>query len=555
MMPRLRLCNCLLISVLSFNYVLAQYDTFSLPHVPKHAPRPTIPSEYSKYFELDGHARQFVDTILGPRPGGLFPEKTYEIATEDEENNDKRPMHVPSALERTLEDFFTAPEPKKKVPDTFGSGFSLVNNNNRVAAWGDVRRAPQTEEKVTKETEKEDVVEGSGEAKSSIHGIPKIFPKLPKAPVYEPQQNPLRPNRLSVSDVPAFPRIQSAPEVPEGGFLPADVRRAPQSVSEVVASSHDGPEESINGEEYGGLSDETSTSSGGLIGTILNMIQLGAKTAKKNVANGQNAANSTADKNAIGKAVSRLLGGENSPIPGKNMISNVLYKALTSGSLQSNESAPTSSNGSIVLTKAQSAAIGENLELIQNLIIQPSSPLCTAKPVPIEFDINGFMGQWYQVLYTPPLSSGPCSMVAYKKLSDVNNGGSGSIFEVFEYTTDGTPYGKPKISSGYAIIKSPGELLYRTTNNQDDVNVHVLHVGPLDKNNQYEYAVMSTNCNFPIYVFARDPTEYKRVYEDEVNEFLEKKGIVNGLSRLLNVISPVDNSMCTFPPALFNLQG
>ena len=61
-------------------------------------------------------------------------------------------------------------------------------------------------------------------------------------------------------------------------------------------------------------------------------------------------------------------------------------------------------------------------------------------------------------------------MVAYKKLSDVNNGGSGSIFEVFEYTTDGTPYGKPKISSGYAIIKSPGELLYRTTNNQDDVN-------------------------------------------------------------------------------------
>ena len=54
-------------------------------------------------------------------------------------------MHVPSALERTLEDFFTAPEAKKKVPDTFGSGFSLVNNNNRVAEWGDVRRAPQTE--------------------------------------------------------------------------------------------------------------------------------------------------------------------------------------------------------------------------------------------------------------------------------------------------------------------------------------------------------------------------------------------------------------------------
>lgn len=48
--------------------------------------------------------------------------------------------------------------------------------------------------------------------------------------------------------------------------------------------------------------------------------------------------------------------------------------------------------------------------------------------------------------------------------------GPGSIFEIFEYTTDGTPYGKPRISSGYAMIRSPGELIYRTTSNQEDVN-------------------------------------------------------------------------------------
>lgn len=61
-------------------------------------------------------------------------------------------------------------------------------------------------------------------------------------------------------------------------------------------------------------------------------------------------------------------------------------------------------------------------------------------------------------------------MVAYKKLADVNNGGVGTIFEVFEYTSDGTPYVKPRISSGYAIVKQAGELIFRTTSYQEDVN-------------------------------------------------------------------------------------
>lgn len=64
---------------------------------------------------------------------------------------------------------------------------------------------------------------------------------------------------------------------------------------------------------------------------------------------------------------------------------------------------------------------------------------------------------------------GSCSMVVYKKLADVNNGGVGTIFEIFEYTTDGTPYVKPRISSGYAILKQPGELIYRTTSYKEDV--------------------------------------------------------------------------------------
>ncbi|CAI5456093.1 unnamed protein product [Caenorhabditis angaria] len=542
--------------------VTAQLDAFALPSAQRYAPKPTVPPEFSKYFELDGHARELVDSLLGPRPGGLFPEKTFEIGEPVSTGGNNQPTHVVSKLERTLESFFTAPEQPagQALPPGFGSGFSLLNNNKALTQFGDIRRSPEAKPE-TKEAE--DEVEGSGEAKSSIGGIPKIFPKLPKAPVNEPDPNIYKKPTISVSnqEAAAIPSILTAPSVPEGGFLPqSDIRRSPESVSE-VSHSIDDKSDVLNTEEYGGLSDDSNSGSGGLIGTIFNLIKLGSKKSNEKTSDGKPAPPSLPaldDKNAIGKAVSGLLGGENSPLPGKNILSSMLYKTLTSGSIDSNDTMPLTErkgNESIVLTPAQSAAISENLEMIQNLIIQPSSPLCTSKPEPVEFDLDSFMGQWYQVVYSPPLSTGPCSMVAYKKLNDVGNGGVGSIFEVFEYTTDGTPYGKPTISSGYSIIKSPGELIFRTTANQDDVTVHVLHVGPKNADGQYEYAVMSTNCNFPLYVFARDATLYKQKYESSVNEYLEKKGLVNGFSRLLNIVAPVDNSMCVFPPSLFNIQG
>jgi len=52
----------------------------------------------------------------------------------------------------------------------------------------------------------------------------------------------------------------------------------------------------------------------------------------------------------------------------------------------------------LTLTQAQQEAIGENLEMIQNLIVQPSSPLCSPKPVVVQdFLLDALMGQWYQV--------------------------------------------------------------------------------------------------------------------------------------------------------------
>jgi lipocalin len=339
-----------------------------------------------------------------------------------------------------------------------------------------------------------------------------------------------------------LPKIMSKPEVPEGGLGPAsEIRRHPESVSEVLSSS------AADASEYGTLTDEPTQSHGGLIGTVLDLF-------------GFNKEGKPADMNSISKAVTNLLGGANSTLPAKNVINNVLYKALTSDTVQANstDSPATETNGTtpLVLSSAQKAAIDENLEMLQNLIVQPSSPLCNPKPTPVsDFNIDAFMGRWYQVVYSPPLNPSGCSILSYKKLADVNNGGIGSIFEIFEYTTDGTPYSKPKITSGYAILKQAGELIYRTTNNQEDVLVHVIYTGPINSQGEYEFAILSTNCNYPVYVFARDPVAYKQKYEASVTQILEGKGIVNGFSKLFNIVAPVDASTCTFPPTLFNFKG
>ena len=113
-------------------------------------------------------------------------------------------------------------------------------------------------QKVHKE-HKDEEPEGSGaDLKSSIDGIPKVrrdfkrflsdffekkskctsiqvFPKLPKAPVAAPNPDQMvqRQQAVVADDVPFIPSIPSAPVVPEGGMLPADIRRAPQSVGEV----------------------------------------------------------------------------------------------------------------------------------------------------------------------------------------------------------------------------------------------------------------------------------------------------------------------------------
>ncbi|KAI6200896.1 Calycin-like domain and Calycin domain-containing protein [Aphelenchoides besseyi] len=525
--------------LLSVDMAYAQIDAFALPSGNRYAAKPTIPPEYQKYFELEGHSRDIVDIFTGPRPGGYFPEKPYEVAAPQYSGSGPAaPNDGLAQVGRAIEQFFSGPPSPNsdiQLPPGFNQGFSLNNGNTPLASF------QKSGKSATAESSDDDAVKRAPASKSSISGIPNSYPELPKFPYANFNPDASR-QPMTLRQTPDLPKMPSRPEVPEGGFGPMnELRRHPVSVSETLYST------ATQNNEYGTLTDEPRAP-GGLIGTVLDLF-------------GMNKEGKPADSGGIGKAVSNLLTGNNSPLPAKSMISNVLYKALTSGSVQSNTTEMPqlfdfNSSTPITLTDAQQQVIGENLEMIQNLIAQPSSPLCNPKPVPIEeFNIDAFMGQWYQVVYSPPLSQSACSVVSYKKLADVNNGGSGSLFEVFEYTTDGTPYSKAKITSGYAIIKQMGELIFRTTAHQEDVQVHIIATGPINGKGEYDYVIMSTNCNYPVYVFARDPIVYRQRYEATVSQILEQKGIVNGFSKLLNIVAPVDASTCTFPTSLFNMRG
>jgi hypothetical protein len=233
-----RMLRTPLLLLVLLELVDCQLDVFALPSAQRYAAKPTVPPEYRSFFELDGHARELVDSLIGPRPGGFFPEKSFEVASPSfgSSSSSSNAAAGPSnAVERTLEQFFSANpgQSQFRLPPGFNQGFSVQNGNSGTAFQHN--KAPQT-------ANVDEEVEGSGqEPRSSIQGIPKVFPNLPKAPISQglpiPAVRPVLADRM-----PDLPKFASRPDVPEGGLGPAapssETRRHPVSVSSVAASSN-----------------------------------------------------------------------------------------------------------------------------------------------------------------------------------------------------------------------------------------------------------------------------------------------------------------------------
>lgn len=143
-MRRLHNISLILIIGITFKFTIAQLDAFGFSQNQNYAPKPTITPDLIKYFELDGHARELVDMLTGPRPGGFFPEKTYEVAKPPRtfsapEGNANRAPDGLEAVGRAVEQFLSGPpNPDGKefqFPPGFNQGFSLSNGNTPLTSF------------------------------------------------------------------------------------------------------------------------------------------------------------------------------------------------------------------------------------------------------------------------------------------------------------------------------------------------------------------------------------------------------------------------------------
>ncbi|KFD52998.1 hypothetical protein M514_06114 [Trichuris suis] len=517
----------LLLSAVQTSIASPPSGQYILPQQAMTAPKPVVPADLAHYFQLsDPKTRRIVDSYLP----GVVPPANFDVVDVGGSPAGAVTVKVPTALVQGVQLAERIADGKVGNPL---SGFFSKSTNNSSEEHGSSGK--------------------QGSSSSSISGIPNIFPKLPKAPVVQPA-----PVGLYDSMMP------TRPEVPESGMGPISsageakaVEGSTGGIGEIFQPLIREAQEKLQlgpGRHYSESSLLTSSGltraplpdnefssvdfpfpipdppqkRGGLVTQILHSIGL----------------NKLADQISLDEV--KAVSGIRPPgTPGSSVISGALYNILSN--------ADPKEKAKILQKDVENMAVGSNLAILENFLLQPNSPLCLPKPATVsDFDVDSFTGRWYQVVYSPPLSSGPCSMITYKKIADVGKGNPGTIFDTFEYTTGTNPSSKPRIASGYGIVKGQGQLIYRTSNSPNDIRVHIIKTGPVNKRGQYDYVVMTVTCNYPLHVLARDPVQYKFKYEKEVNEFLEAKKLIAGWSKALNLVAPVDYNLCVFPPTLFN---
>ncbi|KAI1725875.1 LiPocalin-Related protein [Ditylenchus destructor] len=485
-------------------------------------PKPTVPSPYVDYFTMNKATEELIRGLLGP---GMLPPSPFVTETTPA-------SYTENLLETTTEpiyyDYWTT-TPKDQLVDFMEKSIDAILSKDYTKQWrrpslpyylleedGLIEHRQKDEKNVTGEAQL-DEVEGSGSndegiirhpgqsRHSSIEGISRVMPHVPKVPLdFQAAAERHRQTNSPSALIPKFVTM-TRPEVPEGGFGPLlwtnskNIRRHPGAAPKTA-----------NEFQYG----SKPTYRQGFMSSVLDFLGIQSN------------------------------GPASQP--------SELDRALTEWILQH---APTTKNTAQRSMKKESA-----YNLVQKFVSQSVQPLCNPQPtVTGNFNVKAFMGQWYQVMYSPLMSTTSCSMMAYSMLTESDAPyGVGSVFQTLEYSSPRLDQGlhvRHALSSGYAMVTRQGQILYRKSNTPEDIIVHVIHVDEnLNNNGQYEYAILAVNCNYPLYVIARDPQIFKQKYERIVNEILRNRGLVNEMSRFLNILSPIDFGYCVFSPTFFDMS-
>lgn len=143
-------------------------------------------------------------------------------------------------------------------------------------------------------------------------------------------------------------------------------------------------------------------------------------------------------------------------------------------------------------------------------------------------DVNKYVGLWYQmyadkIVYNTFEKDSYCDTAKY----DIQEDGT---IEVHNYAKIGAPNGTDYVIDGYAYIPDatePGKLKVHFDSDQAapfDASYWVLALGPVNKEQLYEWSIVSDNISQFLFVLARNIDDFNEKYKDQVLNKVKELG-------------------------------
>ncbi|KAH7699146.1 CBN-LPR-3 protein [Aphelenchoides avenae] len=195
-------------------------------------------------------------------------------------------------------------------------------------------------------------------------------------------------------------------------------------------------------------------------------------------------------------------------------------------------------------------------EQLQTLADNVTDALLPATPE--DFNLNKFMGRWFEGINSPRATEQRCVVHHYGGLTKNDKTATFTALKIYR---EGSEFGPVRYSIGYAFRAGNKDAMLQlhSSESADAQPFWVYKLGPEGTdpfgNKQYEYAIVSNWVKYPVTVLVRDPDTFKNKYEVEVLRWLEDQGFVNGFVRAFNLLQPASYSSCQYADNTFELFG
>mmetsp|Transcript_64526 Transcript_64526/g.139587 ORF Transcript_64526/g.139587 Transcript_64526/m.139587 type:complete len:202 (-) Transcript_64526:113-718(-) len=142
--------------------------------------------------------------------------------------------------------------------------------------------------------------------------------------------------------------------------------------------------------------------------------------------------------------------------------------------------------------------------------------------------VESYLGLWYQmaadaIVYNTFEKDSFCDTALY------GDNGNGQL-SVHNYAKIGAPDGTDYVIDGYAYgsnPEEPGQLKVHFDSDEAapfDAPYWILDLGPINSDNLYDWAIVSDNLSYFLFVLARDVKTFNEQYKDEVYAKLDELG-------------------------------